>query len=84
MFGIGLSKLLLVALVIFGVWYGFRWINRMGQRGEKRAKERLREAARAPNEAIADMQRCPSCGDFVVPHLAASCGKDVCPYGRRA
>lgn len=84
MFGLTLSKLVLIAVVIFVIWYGFRLMNRMGQAGAERARERLKEAVRTPPDSVADMQRCPACGDFVVPNLASACGKDLCPYGRRS
>ena len=83
MFGLSLTKLLITALIIFGVWYAFRWINRMGQAGAARARERVERAAKSQPEPIADMERCAVCGDFVLPNLTAGCGRPSCPFVAR-
>ena len=42
MFGFSLGKLLVLAAVIFGVWYGFKYLSRMQYLREERARARDR------------------------------------------
>ena len=86
------SKILLLALVIGAVWFGWRWYNRVGAVGRERLRERQ---ARKPGGAnpfagkqrptglpAEDMEKCPECGAYVAPRSAVSCGRPACPYGR--
>ena len=89
-----LSKILLLALVIGAVWFGWRWINRVQAIGRARNTPRRpdgrRDAAagQPPREArtsaaeAEDMEKCPECGAYVAPRSAVSCGRPACPYGR--
>ena len=90
-----LSKILLLALVIGAVWFGWRWINRVQAIGRARNTPRRpdgrRDAAagqppRDPRTSSAaeaeDMEKCPECGAYVAPRSAVSCGRPACPYGR--
>ena len=74
MFGFSLSKLIVVALVIAAVWYGYRLIAR---RNLRRA---ARDAEDTPRPAVEDMTGCPACGTFVPALGARSCGRKDCPY----
>jgi len=89
---LSLSKLLLLALVIGAVWYGWRWVNRVNAIGRERTAAKRREAtsptqrpssaATAPSGDAEDMEKCPECGAYVAPRHAVSCGRPPCPYGR--
>lgn len=88
------SKLLLLALVIGVVWYGWRWFQRVDavrleqlrrQATPRQPASSPRQEARAepPGAASAeDMEKCPECGAYVAPRSASSCGRPGCPYGR--
>lgn len=89
---LSLSKLLLLALVIGAVWYGWRWVNRVNAIGRERTAAKRRDtasptqrsssAATAPSGDAEDMEKCPECGAYVAPRHAVSCGRPPCPYGR--
>ncbi len=92
---ISLSKIILLALVIGAVWYGWRWINRVQEIGRARTAARRQDG---PNQSgpsqsgrrdagayaveAEDMEKCPECGAYVAPRSAVSCGRPACPYGR--
>lgn len=87
-------KLLLLALVIAAVWFGWRWFQRV--EAVRRDQLRRQAAARpaphrdsppatdaAPRTVDAeDMEKCPECGAWVAPRSATGCGRGGCPYGR--
>lgn len=91
-----LSKILLLALVIGAVWFGWRWVNRVQEIGRARNATRRQDGARnaapgapprdarpyAPAMEAEDMEKCPECGAYVAPRSAVSCGRPACPYGR--
>ena len=82
MFGFSFTKLLVLAAIIAAVWYGFKWVGRV----EELRKEALRRAEAGAREQkmrstpSEDMVRCPSCGTYVAPRAARSCGRSDCPY----
>ena len=92
------SKLLLLALVIGAVWFGWRWYQRMeAVRREQLRRQAAPQPARhtapgrdspaasaGPARAVdaEDMEKCPECGAWVAPRSATSCGRAGCPYGR--
>ena len=84
MFGFGLQKLLLLALLVGAVWYGFKFFGRLDEsrkRVEKVARKVAGKAARSAEEPAAqDMERCETCGDYVAAESAGSCGREACPY----
>ena len=85
------SKLFLILLVAFAVWYATRWLN--GPARNSRAASRPKAhwgvrygAARAqpappPPPAIEDLVACHSCGAYVATG-ARGCGKPGCPQPR--
>lgn len=88
---LSLPKLLLLALVIGAVWFGWRWFQRVDavRRDQLRRQAAPQPAPRrdpgaeAPRGAAAeDMEKCPECGAYVAPRSATSCGRPGCPYGR--
>jgi uncharacterized protein len=84
MFGFGLQKILLLAVIIGAVWYGFKFFGRLD--GSRRKVERAARAAadrvaeKRAQPAAQDMERCETCGDFVAQGSATSCGREACPY----
>lgn len=70
MFGLSLSKILLVVLVAAAVWYGVKWLKRA--RTEPAAKD---GAGRAADRGT-DLAACPACGTYVAAPVA------TCPNGR--
>ena len=94
MFGLSLSKLILLAIVIAAVWYGFKWIGRVDKmRKEAAARDRVDQkkrageadrASTAPMPAASggaeDMVSCRSCGTYVLASAARNCDKAGCPY----
>ena len=91
MFGLSLTKLLTLAILILIVWYGFKYAARIeavkqslraeaqrrrpGQ-GDGRAGGGMRATARP----VEDLVKCPRCGSFVAAQGAANCGKPQCPW----
>ena len=95
MFGFGIQKLLVLALLIGAVWYGFKFFGRLDEsrrRVENVAKAAAAKAAAGVSKAAAgaskeasepaaqDMERCETCGDFVAAAGAGSCGREGCPF----
>jgi uncharacterized protein len=70
MFGLSLSKLLVLALIIAAVWYGFKWLNR--------AASAKRVGGGKPSDAprADDLTACPACGTYV------AAGLKECPSDR--
>ena len=75
MFGFG--KILVLAVIIAAVWYGFKFVGRL----QAKRQEELKDAGREGNSKDAgDMVKCPQCAAFVVAGGAAKCSKSECPY----
>jgi hypothetical protein len=94
MFGFGLQKLLVLALLVGAVWYGFKYFGRLDEsrkKVEKAARKAAQKAAGMAAGKVAepepqaeplaqDMERCETCGDFVAVRGVNSCGREACPY----
>ena len=82
MFGISLTKLLVLIAIIAAVWYGFKAIGRL----EKAQKARVRVEKPAPppksarEEGAQEMIQCPKCGSYVPSGAVMDCGREGCPY----
>ncbi len=83
------SKILLLALLIGVLWFGWRWYARVGAVGRDHLREGRPDRGRgasaagpAPRVGAEDMEKCPECGAYVAPRSAVSCGRPGCPYGR--
>jgi hypothetical protein len=76
---LSLPKLLVFALVILAVWYGFKWISRASRlrAGEARPVGRRSAAGAARAE---EMEKCRVCGVYVAPASATACGRPDCPF----
>jgi hypothetical protein len=72
-----LPKLLVLAVIIAAVWYGFKMWGRGGRiRAEDSEPDRRIETESEPE----DMSKCDVCGTFVPEDGARHCGRDGCPY----
>jgi hypothetical protein len=72
---IALPKLVLLAVVGFGVWLAMRWMNGAPTKIVRRREAPPRQAA------IQDLVACRVCGAYVAAD-AAGCGKPHCPQPR--
>jgi len=73
MFGFpSFPKLLVVALVVFGVWYFLRAPanNRKSPAGGQRRGKRKAQP-------VEDMTPCPACGTYIAPGSACDCKQKV-------
>jgi hypothetical protein len=80
---ISFPKLIVIALVIFAVWYAVRWLNRPP--APPRRARRQPASGAGPQAArrveAEDLVACPTCGAYV-SESARSCGKAACPRPR--
>jgi uncharacterized protein len=85
MFGFSITKLIFTVVIIAAVWYGFKWLDRLGKerRGELDASRRSGggggEGA-PPAESAQEMVKCRVCGIFVAASGTGDCGRGDCPY----
>jgi hypothetical protein len=84
MFGLSFGKLVVLAVIILVVWYGFKYVSRVEEvkRALRRAAEEKQPqpARRAP--AAEDLVKCAGCGAYVAAQGAAPCGRGECPWRR--
>ena len=80
MFGLlSLPKLLLLGAIIFGVWYGFKWLNgRQAQVKQSKKKRSFRQESGTTQNFeepdIEEMVPCPDCGAYVAKGSKHRCG----------
>ncbi len=87
MFGFSLPKLLVLALIIGVIWYGFKWATEIDRKRRRAVKDDAKKpapaasaAASAPANDAEDMVKCAACGTFVAVRGAKDCGRGDCPY----
>lgn len=80
MFGFSLAKLVVAAILIFAVWYGFKMMNRIGE-ARSEALPRQGKGKVSPRADVEDLTECRRCGAFVAAN-AKACGRGDCPYPR--
>jgi uncharacterized protein len=91
MFGFSLQKLLVLAVIVGAVWYGFKLVSRLqearelDQKAGRRKPSRVWRGARRGKSpdgdgATEDMVQCPVCKTYVAAKGTASCGRPDCPY----
>ena len=81
MLGFSLGKILVLALIVAAVWFGFKWIGRRNSLGRTRKPGKIRGRGPRPVEDAEQMVNCPVCDAYVVARNAGSCGREDCPYG---
>ncbi len=86
-----LPKLLLLALLLLIVWYGFRLFERRSAVARRKEIERAAEAAvdrgvrkrrAAQRAASVETTECAVCGSFVSRDTPAACPRSDCPHPR--
>ncbi|MEX0695629.1 MAG: hypothetical protein WD075_14370 [Rhodospirillales bacterium] len=83
MFGFSLPKLIILALIIVGVWQGFKYLKRRQEVQDRNRHDKVREARReteGSSDPVEDMIRCTVCEAFVAGNSPKSCGRRDCPY----
>ncbi len=81
MLGFSLSKLVVLAVIVCGVWYLFRMLAGPPPQKKSAPPPRPQESPRRAKAIEAeDMVRCATCGTYVTAS-ARSCGRADCPYG---
>jgi hypothetical protein len=96
MFGLSFTKLLLLAILILVVLYGFKYAARIEAVKQALRAEALRRRQdragsvgggasggdmRAAPRPVEDLVKCQRCGSYVAASGAANCGKPQCPWG---
>ena len=75
MFGLmSLPKLLVLALIVCAIWYGYKWVGRLDQ--ERKAKLREEDSGDRVGRDSEDLVQCALCGTYGPADL------DRCPEGR--
>jgi uncharacterized protein len=84
MMGFGVSKLLVLILLIVAVWYGWRFLRRFGEVREvlRRAQQaaQAQRSGAAPRLQAEDMVKCRACGTYVAAQGATRCSRPGCPW----
>ena len=70
MLGFSLSKLVVLAVIVAGVWYLFRMLAGPPPGGSR---------TEAPPGVTEDLLKCPVCATYVT-RAAPRCGRADCPY----
>jgi hypothetical protein len=79
-FGLSLSKILLIVLVIVVVWKGFALVSRLASerkaalKRQAGAARRAAGASRAAPAGTVELRECPRCGAYVDPREGCRCG----------
>lgn len=83
------GKILITIAVVALIWFGFRYLTRMGELRAKSKKGETRPGifpGRSPrpdpepeNSDVQDMVKCPVCATYR-PARQGSCGRGNCPY----
>lgn len=89
MFGLSFTKLLLLAILILIVWYGFKYAARVeavrqvlrAEALRRRQGGEVRRNRSSAGRTVEDLVKCERCGAFVAATGAANCGKPQCPWG---
>jgi len=84
MLGLSLGKLLVLAILVAIVWYGFKYVQRVEaiRRSLREEIARRQAGARPPARSVEDLVKCSKCGAFVAASGATNCGKPQCPWGK--
>ena len=74
-------KLVVLAVIIAVIWYGFKIFSR-GQQASKKDDSggNVSPGNSGGSSDAVNMVQCSVCGDFVAGKGATNCGKENCPY----
>ncbi|HLJ64435.1 MAG TPA: hypothetical protein VKT70_10035 [Stellaceae bacterium] len=86
MFALSFGKLLLLAILVAILWYGYKYLHRIDEvrrllRQEMTRRQREAGTKRA-SLAAEDLILCLRCGAYVSPK-SDPCGRPACPQGSR-
>ena len=79
MFGFSLMKIVFTIAVVFAVWQAFKYLGRLQDEREKRAKVQKRPPESPKSGGVEDMIECKVCGAYVTRGVK-SCGRADCPF----
>ena len=85
MFGLSLGKLILLALIIAIIWYGYRYMQRIeAVRRVLREELQRRQSAARPSQPVEaeDLVKCATCSAYVPSRHPTACGRPDCPWRR--
>ena len=77
MFGLSLSKIALTAAVIFAVWYGLKYLNRLTGLAKQSGKSGESDEV---SLTVENLLQCAVCGTYVAATSAPSCDCEGCPH----
>ncbi len=82
MFGITFSKLLIIAAIILGLWFLYRYLQRV-EKLSKMVLDRKPQARTPDRDGVVaeEMVKCRVCDAYVAARGASSCGRKECPFG---
>ncbi len=70
------SKLLVLAIIVGVVWYGFKWIGQAQARAQKQAQDK--GSATKANDGGIDTVACRKCGTYYDQSKGDLCGGQRC------
>ena len=81
---LSIPKLLLLAIVVGAVWYGFKYLQARDRALARAAADAaVRQQAQRPAQRTAaateELAKCPVCATYVAPS-ARACGRAGCPH----
>ena len=85
---LSIPKLLLLAIVVGAVWYGFKYLQARDRALARAAADAaVRQQAQRPTQhsaqrtaaATEELAKCPVCATYVAPG-ARACGRAGCPH----
>jgi uncharacterized protein len=76
MFGLSLPKLIVLALIIGAVWYGYKWLESRGASKDDGSKGNKATKSGPAGSKDKDLVACTVCGIYVSPEI------QTCPDGR--
>ena len=76
MLGLGIREIILTAIIVAVIWYGFRFVNRHRSAAKPGVSETL---ARDSDPGAVEMRACHVCGVYVATG-SSDCGTAGCPY----
>jgi uncharacterized protein len=85
MFGFSFSKIIVLALVVAAVWYGFKYMNRLEEIRRllrQQQNRQSRPAAAASRLQAEDLVPCRVCNAYVAARGGSACGRADCPWPR--
>ncbi|HEY5208480.1 MAG TPA: hypothetical protein VIJ42_03450 [Stellaceae bacterium] len=87
MIGFSLAKLAFLGFALLVVWYGIKFVTRVGQVRQAVRRAAQQAATNGPGPArgrpavvTEDLVKCRGCGAFVPARGATSCGRGDCPW----